>query len=164
MVTGNAQAGSCSTGGQREVSRGGRSMTGSSGGWSTPRGDEAAAVARDSSPTGVLQWLGSDERQTGMQEGSRVDDSMWREREWERSSPRGGAGSLLNRRRRKGGGGPSGRVHVEDGGGGREGGLRVAVHNVGRPEAAPDHRASAAPLPREQGRAVGRGRHGAAQV
>jgi hypothetical protein len=57
-----------------------------------------------------------------MQEGSRATDSTWREREreWKRSSPRGGAGSLLNRWRRKWGGGLGGCVCVEDGEGGRE--------------------------------------------
>jgi hypothetical protein len=56
-------------------------MMGSSGGWSSPRGHEEAAMARDSSSTGVLRWLGYDERQTGMQEGSCTADSTWRERE-----------------------------------------------------------------------------------
>jgi hypothetical protein len=50
---------------------------GSSGGWSSPRGDEAEVAARDSSPTGVLRWLAWDERQMGMQEGSRAVDSTW---------------------------------------------------------------------------------------
>jgi hypothetical protein len=67
------------------VRRGGRSTTGSSGGWSSPRGDEATVTARDSSLTRVIRWLGWDERQTGMQEGSRVADSTWREGERERA-------------------------------------------------------------------------------
>jgi hypothetical protein len=58
--------GSCSTGGCREVRRHGRLMTGSSGGWSTPRGNEAAVAALNSSPTGVLRWSGWDKRQKGM--------------------------------------------------------------------------------------------------
>jgi hypothetical protein len=54
-------------------------MMGSSGGWSSPRRDEAAA-AQDSSLMGVLRWLGWDERQMGMQEGSCAADLTWRER------------------------------------------------------------------------------------
>jgi hypothetical protein len=70
-----------STGKLREVRRGSRLTTGSLGGWSSLRGDKAAVVAWDSSPTGVLRWLGWDERHMGVQEGSRADDSTWRERE-----------------------------------------------------------------------------------
>jgi hypothetical protein len=115
---------------------------GSSGGWSSPRGDEAAA--RDLSLTGVLRWLGWDERQTWMQEGSHTAASTWREREQKRSSPLGGARSLLNWRRRKRGGGPGGRIRVEDGEEGREGGSGTVVDSTGWPTAACGSRAWAA--------------------
>jgi hypothetical protein len=88
--------GSCSTGGRREVRRGGRLMAGSSRGWSSLRGDEAAVEALNSSLMGVLRWSGWDEKQMGMQEGSHATDSMWRERE--RDSRKGArhVSSLLN--------------------------------------------------------------------
>jgi hypothetical protein len=54
--------GSCTTGGRREVRRGDRLMTGSSGGFSSSRGDEAAVVAQNSLSMGVLRWSGWDER------------------------------------------------------------------------------------------------------
>jgi hypothetical protein len=63
------------------VRRGGQLMTGSSGGWSSLRGDEAAVAALNSSPTGVLRWSGWDKRQKGTQEGSRAVDSTRRERD-----------------------------------------------------------------------------------
>jgi hypothetical protein len=100
-------------------------MTGSSGGWSSPRGDEAAVAAQDSSPMGVLRWLGWDERHMGMQEESCAADSTWRERE--RGSGKGAhrvavRAPFSTGREGNGEGGPGGRVRVEDGVGRREGG------------------------------------------